>query len=382
MKSTFTNKLLFGLSLMLIGAFANAQERGLEKVIVEKYYVSNADDSIASDGKLPVGSVTYRIFVDMLEGYKFNTAYGNSTSEKHPLFIKTTTAFFNNEERGAKTPTYSKVNAKKGTLMLDSWVTAGAACTGNYGILKSEDDSVATVVNADGVLQNKDATAGIPLTLQDGLIAGTPGECAFISGNTDSIFAVFGDKSMVGNIFELTNGAWYYLGGVMGPKPSNRVLIAQVTTNGKMSFELNVTVQKKGARNEQYFVAKNPLKRGGSNDSIQEILDTTLTYVSPDPPKPKPNTLVAEKTSNVQVSVFPNPATDKVSLNINAVNSNSNNYYTIYNILGNVVLTKKIENTSGNKYNNTIDVSGYSNGVFFVEVSVNGVKSIHKLIKK
>ena len=38
--------------------------KGLEKIIVEKYYISDAKDAAAKKGGyLPVGSVTYRIFV-------------------------------------------------------------------------------------------------------------------------------------------------------------------------------------------------------------------------------------------------------------------------------------------------------------------------------
>ena len=96
-------KLLFGLGLGLIGTFAQAQN-GLESVIIEKYYVSNAADAAGSVGTLPVGSVTYRIYADLLPGYKFQMAYGDAS---HSLKLTTTTTFFNNEDRGAKSPTYT-----------------------------------------------------------------------------------------------------------------------------------------------------------------------------------------------------------------------------------------------------------------------------------
>lgn len=48
-------------------------QNGLKNIIVERYYVSDvADTALNSDGgTLPVGSVTYRIYADMLPGYKF-----------------------------------------------------------------------------------------------------------------------------------------------------------------------------------------------------------------------------------------------------------------------------------------------------------------------
>ena len=51
-------------------------ENGLGQIIVEKYYISDSNDEIRSDGKLPKNSVTYRIFVDMRPGYRFQAAYG------------------------------------------------------------------------------------------------------------------------------------------------------------------------------------------------------------------------------------------------------------------------------------------------------------------
>ncbi|MCC7025748.1 MAG: hypothetical protein IT265_02250, partial [Saprospiraceae bacterium] len=49
-------KYLLGLVFTLLGTFSYAQ--GLENIIVEKYYVSDAVDAAGSSGALPVGSVT------------------------------------------------------------------------------------------------------------------------------------------------------------------------------------------------------------------------------------------------------------------------------------------------------------------------------------
>src|SRR5262249_32747176 len=108
--------------------FSAWSQPGLENVIVERYYVSNAADSAGSSGLLPVGSVTYRIFIDMLAGYKFQALYGVNTPGVHELRIATTTSFFNNEDYGGTSPTYTKTNAAKNTAMLDSWFSVGAAC--------------------------------------------------------------------------------------------------------------------------------------------------------------------------------------------------------------------------------------------------------------
>ena len=87
-------KVLVIFGLVLLNSIAHAQQ-GLENIIVEKYYVSNAADATGSIGTLPAGSVTYRVYVDMLPGYEFQAAYGINT---HVLKISTTTSFFNNQD--------------------------------------------------------------------------------------------------------------------------------------------------------------------------------------------------------------------------------------------------------------------------------------------
>jgi hypothetical protein len=117
-------KLLFGLGLLLSGAVAQAQN-GLQSIVVEKYYVANAADAAyaataGNGGTLPVGSVTFRIYADMLPGYNFQALYGTPGASGHTLLVNTTTAFFNNENYGSTTPTASAANTRKETALLDS----------------------------------------------------------------------------------------------------------------------------------------------------------------------------------------------------------------------------------------------------------------------
>jgi hypothetical protein len=251
-------KLITAVCLGLISNIVSAQN-GLEGIIVEKYYVSNAADAAGSVGTLPEGSVTYRIYADLLPGYKFQALYGVPT---HQLLIKTTTAFFNNEDRGDITPTYTKAQAGSNTVMLDSWLSVGGACKNQFGVLKSEDNGVSNVVNSNGLLQNADPSAGIPLTSQDGLMAGTPEDVTLVGfdppidpTNTDP--ELFNATSLVGGLFSVYNGSFAALDGATGPTPTNRVLIAQITTDGILTFELNIQVGTP-AGGTQNFVAKNP----------------------------------------------------------------------------------------------------------------------------
>lgn len=246
-------KILFGFCLIFLAAFAQAQN-GLESITVERYYVANAADHAGSPGQaLPEGAVTYRIYADMAPTYKFALAYGSPT---HTLLMTTTTHFYNNSDFGNTTPGFSATNAKKNTVMLDSWLTTGGACAGYLGVPKSEDNGVGNFVNTNGLLAGTNPLAGIPLTTQDGMLAGTvPG---MITLGIDNEILVFGDGSADGNIFTTINGGWSCLAGSVGPNPNNKVLIAQITTDGIFHFELNIQLTTAAATAER-FVVSNPL---------------------------------------------------------------------------------------------------------------------------
>ncbi len=250
-----TLKLVFILCLSVLGFIAQAQN-GLENVYVERYYVTDAVDAANSTPAIPVGSVTYRIYADMLPGYKFQTCFGIPA---HPMTMTTTTYFFNQSDFGGSFPTFSSTNAKKNTVMLDSWLSAGGACGGFNGVPKSEDNGVGNFVNSNvpQLLQNNAAQAGIPLTTQDGMLAGTVPNAGSL-GIDPAMLDLFGDGSANGNTFLVPDGSWYCLAGAPGPIPaSNKVLIAQITTNGIFHFELNIQIGTPSGGTENY-VYSNP----------------------------------------------------------------------------------------------------------------------------
>ena len=238
----------------------SAKTGGLEGIIVEKYYVSTSADQTNQKytGTLPIGSITYRIYVDLLPGYRFQAAYGN---KNHPLIIKTSTNFFNNTEIGASIPNIiPKRCLKNNTVMLDSWLSVGSAGEDFIGVLKRDDDTLETMKHEGGFLQNKTKKLGISLSERDGLISSEniPRPTFF---SIDSIVGVF-DKSNTGNSFITTNGAWVNLGkGSVGIDSlgKNHVLIAQITTDGLFEFELNIQLGTPDGK-IQKFVAKNPIE--------------------------------------------------------------------------------------------------------------------------
>jgi len=257
-------KIIMGLGMLMLTAFAQGQN-GLENIIVEKYYVSNAADATGSVGTLPAGSVTYRVYADLLPNYKFQALYGIST---HTLTISTSTTFFNNEDRGATNPNgISVVNTRKNSVMIDSWFSVGATAAGKMGVLKTEDTD-GSIGNADGMLLNADTSAGIPINgagSQDGMTAGTPEAVSFV-GLTSEL-NVFDATSQQGSLFLTTNGSIASLNGSTGPTSTNRVLIGQFTTDGVFGFELNIQIGTPSGGTQNY-VARNPV---GAEISIPSL---------------------------------------------------------------------------------------------------------------
>ena len=251
-KSTF-------LILFLVCLLNLTSQNGLENIIVEKYYVSSANDTADRrlSGFLPIGSTTYRIFVDMKPGYRFYSAYGK---KGHELRIQTTTLFFNNEDLGNSiSNVIPRRNLREGTLMLDSWLSAGMAGENSYGVLKEQDDNVETIVHDKLFLQNTDPSAGIPVKDRDGLLLSTVEPFPVLFGIDSLATSVF-FRQTKGGLFSTTNGAWGCLGGSVGPDSltTNRVLIAQLTTDGDLSFELNIQIGKPDGTLE-FYVAKKPI---------------------------------------------------------------------------------------------------------------------------
>jgi hypothetical protein len=243
--------------LLLVGRCSFAQN-GLEGIIVEKYYISNdADAQITEGGYLKPGSVTYRIYVDMKPKFSLQAVYGIAG---HPLKIATTTYFFNNTINGGATANdVSRLTLDQHSTMLDSWISVGAGSDADYGILKT-DDTYNSFTNKNGILKNSNPDAGIPLTKYDGLLAASPQRVVSFFGIDKSNLTIFDnttDTTARGQVFTTENGSWASFGGAYGTDTTNRVLIAQLTTDGQLSFELNLQIGTPFGSTENYY-AKNP----------------------------------------------------------------------------------------------------------------------------
>jgi hypothetical protein len=250
------------LSLLVVLIFTGMQhaQAQLEKIIVETYYVSDAND--AGDtigGGIAPGTKTYRIYADMKPGSKLKKIFGNA---QHNIKITSTAPFFNNVSYG-KSFGYENTSSRlrKNTTALDTYITLGKACQFGsqtlHGIPKiaDTDGSIIGGVNNDGGSQNvstgllihQASEAGRPLTEADGLMPGATvgsyshvGIIDMISQNDSTIFG----SLVPGNSFESNNMLLQNSSGVEGAKAdSNQVLLFQLTTSGEITFKLNLEIE-------------------------------------------------------------------------------------------------------------------------------------------
>ena len=229
---------------LLFGVRAYAQT-SIENVIVETYYISDANDATPTDGgTLAEGSKTYRVYLDLCDSCALLSIYGTSN---HPLDISSTAPFYNNQDRGKIFgQQISNSWLDENTVALDSWLSLGAASSTKYGILKSEDTEGDPFggPNGDGMLMNTAPEAGVPLVQQDGLIDGSnvPPPATSVGLSLDSAFK---DSTLTAT-FISTNTRILSVSGtsVFGPTADNKILVAQLTTTGELSFHLNIEIEK------------------------------------------------------------------------------------------------------------------------------------------
>jgi hypothetical protein len=284
---------LLSLVFIALGAvqaqYAPPDPSGFQGLIVETYYVADSADAADTDGGpgLMAGAKVYRIYADLLPGYKLNTVGGFPGS---PMTLNTSTAFFNNEDRGdiwgRSIPAQF---LDDNTVAIDSWLTLGAASSQQWGVLKTEDTDGSIVGgpnNNSGLLANSAPEVGIPLTTADGLInlGSAPGQIVSVGVGPDC-FDVGGSNNYSSEDF-----AWAILGGTFGPTAENRILLGQVTTDGEFSFCLNLTViippelvcDDPNCHTIMEFLAVlNPADTIGGGYSVQnKFFNPTLCFVS------------------------------------------------------------------------------------------------------
>ncbi|MFO0359648.1 MAG: T9SS type A sorting domain-containing protein [Flavobacteriales bacterium] len=353
-------KYLLSIATLVISNLFFAQ--GLEGIIVEKYYVSDEADAADAEenfavSPLNVGSVTYRVYADLAEGYSFIQSFG---SPSHPWIIETTTVFYNDPNYGFSAYEGTSVNnTRKNTTLIDSYLSVGGVANGKVGVLKIEDTD-GTIGNQQGILANNNTQVGAPITGPDGvdgLMDGTN-----ITPNTlglSGAIDVF-DQS-AGGSFETTNGTIVALGGSVGVTASNHVLIGQFTTDGTFSFKWNLQILAPDGDDEIY-VAENPI---GTEQTLGSLIYESEPLIN-----------VNENKEISNISFYPNPCENELNLMIQGV-KNVVLDADLLDISGRLVQTLKVSTGM-----NQLDTKELVAGSYFIRLnSEKGTKTI-KFLKK
>jgi len=271
-------KFLFLLLASFILSFTCAYAQGLEGVIVERFYETDAADEVNAQDNgsvvpLPSGSTVFRVFVDMADGYKFSQVFG---TPEHPLTVNATANFYNDPSYGVtiNPGTISATNIRKHTAMIDSWFTTGGASNGKVGVLKIEDTD-GSVGNQHSVLANNPGGCyGLPINgtgAQDGMTLNSP--TTYLVPNSLGLGSALEALDQTpGSSIIINGGAIAALGGILGPTASNRVMVAQFTVNGDITFALNLQLVNSLTGAAENYVASNPV--------AGELTHPTLTYSS------------------------------------------------------------------------------------------------------
>ncbi|MFZ1694436.1 MAG: hypothetical protein WAT74_14665 [Flavobacteriales bacterium] len=273
MRGTFVLLLCFLCATML------RAQPALEGVLVETYYVSDAND--ATDmvgGGVPEGSVTYRIFLDLCEGCGLRAIYADAN---HALSLTSTAPFFNHTDRGRSFGHQINNTALgEGTVALDSYMSLGRASTLRLGIPKADDPDGSSVGGANndggsaaipgGLLVNGTPEMGIVLTTSDGLVplGGQPAVPPSFLVSGDDLDAVFRDETTAGEFVSNDSRIACATPGVQGATPDNLVLIAQLTTTGGLEFRLNVEIEKPDGTVQKYVAPGDTLLLGEEQSGL------------------------------------------------------------------------------------------------------------------
>jgi hypothetical protein len=366
----------------------------LETIIVEKYYVSNADDN--PDGTIPEGSITYRIYADLKPDYRVSGISGFVSPNVHPLNISVTDGgqFYNNMFGASLGPEVNSLLFDVDErVALDSYITIGAASTTHFGIPKYLDQDEESIISGSpqGYLFN-DVSLVCPPTVQeqDGYFAGTVPSLSSVGIPLEQIQRL-GTMNSEGS-FELTNGSWFNPEGVLGPTEENIVLLGQITTiGGLLDFDLNILVRipeelqcnviPSCNKSSIVFTA---IFTEGDNEHNQNPQSNNVHYQRDDCnyTDDGADCILSVDNSNDLINsfgAFPNPTLNE--LNISFSENLSDVEYTLIDVNGRIVYSVwlgRVEN--GSRF--SLDISNLEQGTYVLQVrskDKNGSKKIVKL---
>lgn len=239
-------KILLALCLVFLSITAYSQPQGLQGVIVEKFHVATVADN-AADPTLPVGAITYRVFIDMQTGWRLKGIFGDVDAAQN-VVIRTSAAngFWNRPLANGGGRFGHQINfASLGSssLRYDSWLGMGAAAAPSapnfyHGIPLSANPTGIITVTAPPTRVLEGEVPGDQSTILYPMMDGT----STVNNYTSADFGLFS-----------TNPANW----LEGPDSDNRLLIGQFTTTGDFTYQFNVSLNRTSDNRNELYVAEN-----------------------------------------------------------------------------------------------------------------------------
>ena len=236
----------------------NAQE-GLKEVFVEKFYTLDKADLQKSNltGVKEKGLVTYRIYVLLDSGYTLQAIYGTPS---HVLHIKSTANFYNHPGIGSTFPNrIPDKSLKKNLSYLDSWLSVGACSEAFFAVpLRYQTSPLPVTIDWDKNFYMNVKGRDTKFSFRE-----APGMYYIDSLPVPTMYQI--DEQLKGLNMEsnsseivIENGAWACMGkGSAAPdKLPNAILIAQITTAGKLSYQLNLQIGTPNGKSIRYVASK------------------------------------------------------------------------------------------------------------------------------
>ena len=424
------------ITFIILIFIATSLQAQLNNVIIEKYYISDAHDAtfvqyitdeITGDTLntfiLEKGSITYRVYIQLEPGYKLTKVYGDAN---HALKIASTENFFNQIGNGKSLgKDIRSTDLKKNLVALDTWLSLGLASKSKYGLLKTDDTDGSIIGgsphNIDTLIANNDPAAGIPVTTSDGLadtVAAPKNWVNYPFDNSGNDSTIFGNLKLTKQF--ISYNAIIQNSGVIGAGAGNNVLIAQLTTKGEISFEINVQVINtshpsdlplsfvakigadsidKNIKFSKYLSYPRPTVCGCKKTEYKEynpdsdcsdstLCKTKIAFGCTDPRACNYNpdatnipslccypgncgdrdiSLVCPDLGNntkSKIILFPNPVNDQLSVEVIS-NNISETKIEVFNSYGRLIMVKNISVVNGT-ITSPMDVSGLENGIYLI----------------
>jgi hypothetical protein len=268
-----------GCFLLLVFIEMSAQETiGIERIFVEEFYrVNSVDASIPQNtGEVKEGAVTYRVYLDLLPGYRFQAAYG---TPQHPLYFRSSDSFYNHVEVGNANPNVIPERTYANNIAyLDSWLSIGAAGENHLGIPLSLDTTKDWLeIKWNGQYLQSPLGNQWAIEERDGLVRVEKMTFPTFYNMDEQKKLIHADTRSSELVVD--NGAWAAMGkGTVGADSlhSNMILIGQFTTAGDLNYGLNIMIRTPEGKSVRYVY-----DQPGEGEILLPLLKANVNYYRP-----------------------------------------------------------------------------------------------------